>query len=148
VLTPGDKYYFLPYVCDNAGNCEDPVSYTITIATPAPVPQSTGGSIGGGGGGYVGGGSGITTTKASTEATETVGETTGSETGIEEQASGTSQEEIEDTGEITDDTQVKITPLTGLFLGLNTFEWLTAVLVGIVAATLLIFALKSKKKRK
>jgi hypothetical protein len=57
-LTPGETYYFGSMVCDNAGNCIDPVSYTITIERPTTEqPSSTGSSSSGSSGssGIVGG---------------------------------------------------------------------------------------------
>jgi hypothetical protein len=41
-LVPGETYYFLSMVCDNVGNCQDPLSYTILIVdrTPPAWPSS------------------------------------------------------------------------------------------------------------
>jgi hypothetical protein len=38
-LTPGETYYFLSLVCDNAGNCQDPLSYTIRLILDRTPPS-------------------------------------------------------------------------------------------------------------
>jgi len=44
-LTAGETYYFLSMVCDNAGNCQDPLSYTILIVDRTPPSWPIGSTL-------------------------------------------------------------------------------------------------------